>query len=214
MRLRVLGNLAAAAVIAAAAAVPLTAGTALAETCVDLPGTPGATIEVGSQQVRVPATSGVGVCIEPGGLPGLPRIETDATSTSVVLGGGSSTSGYVLVRYTLDADYRELRVPIPGGGGGSDTCLASVGTPARAGCLVKVSVDDLQTLPPPPTLPPVSPEPLPTVSPEPLPTVPPILDEICTRPTGCVPPPLEDPVYFVEWLCSKIHPAFACHIAQ
>jgi hypothetical protein len=202
MRLRVLGNLAVAGVIVAAAAVPLTAGTALAETCVDLPGTTGATIEVAGQEVRVPSTSGVAVCVEPGGLPGIPRIESDGTSTSVVLDGGSSTSGYVLVRYALDGDARELRVPIPGGGGGSDTCLASVGAPARADCLVKVSVDDIPTPPPTPTLPPVSPEPLPTV--------PPLPDDICTRPTGCVPPVLDDPVGFVQWVCTKIHPALVC----
>lgn len=175
MRLRVLGHVAVTAAIAAAAAVPLTAGTAQAESCVTLPGTTGATIEVGSQQIRVPSTSGVGVCLEPGGLPGIPRVETVGTATSVILAGGSSTSGYVAVRYTLDGNPSEWRVPIPGGGGGSDTCLASVGTPARSDCLVKVSVDQL------PTVPPVSPEPLPTVSPEPLPTIEPIGDVWCNN---------------------------------
>ncbi|MDQ3915926.1 MAG: hypothetical protein M3323_11480 [Actinomycetota bacterium] len=180
-----LGNLAVLGVIAAAAAVPLTAGTAQAESCVTLPGTTGATIEAAGQKVRVPSTSGVGACVEPGGLPGLPRVDSGGTATSVVLGAGSSASGYVVVRYTLDGSPSEVRVPIPGGGGGSETCLASVGAPARADCLVKVSVDEIPTLPPTPTLPPVSPEPLPTVSPEPLPTVPPIGDPWCNE-TYCI----------------------------
>ncbi len=192
MRLRVLGHLAVTAAIAAAVAVPLTAGTAQAESCVTLPGTTGATIEAGGQQIRVPATSGVGVCLEPGGLPGLPRVDTGGTATSVVLGAGSSTSGYVAVRYTLDGNPNELRVPIPGGGGGAETCLASVGAPARSDCLVKVSVDEL------PTVPPVSPEPLPTVSPEPLPTLPPIDDPICND-TYCI-QLLDDP-WCNQWYC-------------
>jgi hypothetical protein len=187
--MRVLGHLAATAAIAAAVAVPLTAGTAQAESCVTLPGTTGATIEALGQQIRVPATSGVGVCVEPGGLPGLPRVDTSGTATSVVLGAGSSASGYVAVRYTLDGNANEVRAPIPGGGGGSETCLASVGAPARADCLVKVSVDQIPTLPPTPTLPPVSPEPLPT-----LPPIEPIDDVWCNQ-YYCInrPPILDDP---------------------
>ncbi|MDQ4025325.1 MAG: hypothetical protein M3217_07530 [Actinomycetota bacterium] len=206
MRLRVLGHLAVTGAIAAAVAVPLTAGTAQAESCVTLPGTTGATIEAGGQTIRVPATSGVAVCVEPGGLPGLPRVETGGTATSVILGAGSSSSGYVAVRYTLDGNSNEISVPIPGGGGGSERCLASVGSPARWDCDVKVSVDELPTLPPTPTLPPVSPEPLPTL--------PPIQDPLCND-MYCIQPIdpwcnqwycLSDPPPIIEPICLRRPP--------
>lgn len=195
------------------------AGPARAETCVPLPPTTGITIEVAGQEVRVPSTSGVAVCVEPGGLPGLPRVDHGPTSTDVILvGGGSGAGGYVVVRYTLDGAPGEHRVSIPGTGPGSDLCAASIGVATRADCLAKVTfdddiLDDIPTLPPTPTVPPVptipplptvppvptvSPEPLPTVSPEPLPTVSP--EPIClSRPPLCVPPGGEiDPVALVE----------------
>ncbi|HEX2195829.1 MAG TPA: hypothetical protein VHJ76_02795 [Actinomycetota bacterium] len=150
-------------------------GAARAESCVTLPGTTGATIEVGGQEIRVPATSGVAACIEPGGLPGLPRVDTGGGTVSIVLGAGSSTDGYVAVRYTLDGNSDEIRVPIPGGGGGSETCLASVGEVVREDCLVEVSVDDIPTPPPTPTVPPP-----PTLPPTPEP------DPFCHRST-CIP---------------------------
>ncbi len=147
-------------------------GPARAENCVTLPGTTGATIEAGGQEIRVPATSGIAACVEPGGLPGLPRVDTAGGTVSIVLGAGSSTEGYVAVRYTLDGSPNEIRVPIPGVGGGSETCLASVGEIARPDCLVKVSVDDIPSPPPTPTVPPLPPTPTP--------------DPFCHRST-CVP---------------------------
>lgn len=188
----------------AAAAVGTTllvASPAHAESCVTLPPITGVTLEVAGQEVRVPATSGVAVCVEPGGLPGLPRIDQGPTSTDVILvGGGSGTAGYVAVRYTLDGSATEHRVPIPGTGPGSDVCAASVGTDTRDDCLVKATFDDdvIPTLPPTPTVPPVpsippipTVPPLPTVSPEPLPTVPPVEtpspDPFCPVRNACLP---------------------------
>ncbi len=182
--------------LAVVGAVLAGATAARAESCVELPPTTGATITVAGQEIRVPATSGVAACVELGGLPGLPRVDSDSGATSIVLEGGSGASGYVAVRYTLDGSPNEIRVPIPGGGGGSERCLASVGEFPRTDCLVKVKIDDI---PDPgeiiPTLPPVSPEPLPTVSPEP----------ICTRPTGCLPP--DDPVM---WVCNRFPELLSC----
>ncbi|HEX2293904.1 MAG TPA: hypothetical protein VHN37_01195 [Actinomycetota bacterium] len=179
----------------------LVAGPAHAESCVSLPSTTGVTIEVAGQEVRVPATSGVAVCIELGGLPGLPRVDQRSTSTDVILvGGGSGGAGYVAVRYTIDGAATEHRAPIPGTGPGSDVCAVSVGLDTRDDCLVKVTFDDevIPSLPPTPTVPPVptlppipTVPPLPTVSPEPLPTVPPVEtpppDPFCPARDVCVP---------------------------
>lgn len=173
------------------------AGPASAESCATLPSTTGATIEIAGQKVRVPSTSGVAVCVEPGGLPGFPRVDSGNGVVSIVVGSGSSTSGYVAVRYTLDGAPNEQRVPIPGTGNSGEICAASVGEPARADCLVKVSIDDIPDIPPVPTVPPIptlppipTVPPLPTVSPEPLPTVPPVEtpppDEFCLTPSVCV----------------------------
>ena len=187
----------------AVATTLLVASPARAESCLTLPPTSGVTIEVAGQKVRVPATSGVAVCLELGGLPGLPRVDQGPTSTDLILvGGGSGTAGYVAVRYTLDGTATEHRTPIPGTGPGSDVCAASVGIDTRDDCVVKVTFDDdiIPTIPPTPTVPPVptvppiptvpplptvSPEPLPTVSPEPLPTPEP--DPYCMFGTVCVP---------------------------
>ncbi len=211
MRLRVLGRLLVAGVIVAAAAVPLTA--ARAETCVPLPGgSPGATIHVGDEEVTVPAISGISVCVESPGLPGIPWVSTEGCGSpcaSVVVTGGSSTDGYVVVKYSADGAPQEVRAPIPGlGGGGGEVCYAGVGVPARADCFVRIDLRDVPTPPPTPTVPPVSPEPLPTVSPEPLPTI----EPICTsRPRLCVPPDGEiDVIQFVKDVCNSIHPALVC----
>lgn len=176
----------------------IVAGPASAESCVTLPGTTGATIEIAGEEIRVPATSGVAVCVEPGGLPGFPRVDSGGGVISVVVGGGSSTAGYVAVRYTLDGASNEQRVPIPGTGNPGEICAASIGEPARADCLVKVSIDDIPDIPPVPTVPPVpsippipTVPPLPTVSPEPLPTIPPVEtpppDPFCPARNVCVP---------------------------
>lgn len=196
-------TIAGAVAAAAVAGNMLFASPAHAESCISLPATTGITIEVAGEEVRVPSTSGVAVCVELGGLPGLPRVDQGATSTDVIIvGGGSGSGGYVAVRYTLDGASTEHRAPIPGTGPGSDICAASVGIDTRDDCLAKVTFDDdiIPTLPPTPTMPPVptippiptvpplptvSPEPLPTVSPEPLPTPEP--DPYCPLIDICVP---------------------------
>ncbi|MDQ3915924.1 MAG: hypothetical protein M3323_11470 [Actinomycetota bacterium] len=180
---------------------------AKAETCVSLPPTTGATIEAAGQKVRVPATSGVAACVEPGGLPGLPRVDSGGGTVSIVLGAGSTASGYVVVRYTLDGSPNQISVPIPGGGGGSETCLASVGEIARPDCLVKVSIDDI---PDPPPTPSPSIPPIPPVSPEP----------ICFSFGLCIPPSsgdikdlindLRDPV---GYLCWKLQEILVCNVS-
>ncbi|MDQ3915925.1 MAG: hypothetical protein M3323_11475 [Actinomycetota bacterium] len=186
--------------LAVVGAVLAAATAARAETCVELPGTTGATIIVAGQEIRVPSTSGVAVCVEPGGLPGLPRVDSSSSATTIVLEGGSGASGYVAVRYTLDGSPNQISVPIPGGGGGSERCLASVGEWPRTDCLASVKIDDIPDPGPLPTLPPVSPEPLPTVSPEP----------ICTKPTGCVPGDPIDPIALVQWVCGRFPELLAC----
>jgi hypothetical protein len=206
MRLRALGHLAVGGLIVAAAAVPLTSKTAHAETCVPLGGTPGATIHVGDESVTVPSTSGIAVCVEPAGLPGIPWVSTDGCGSpcaSVIVTGGSGGDGYVAVRYTVEGSPQEVRVPIPGGGGGTEVCYAGVGAPARADCFVRIDIHPGGTPSPIPTLPPVSPEPLPTIDPTPT------IEPICTRPTGCIPEDF-DPIAFVQWVCSQIHEALAC----
>lgn len=202
----------------------LVASPARAESCLTLPSTTGVTLEVAGQEVRIPATSGVAVCVEPGGLPGLPRVDQGGASTDVILvGGGSGTSGYVAVRYTLDGAPTEHRVPIPGTGPGSDICLASIGTDTRDDCLVKATFDDdiiptippTPTVPPTPTLPPIpTAPPLPTLPPTPtvppVPTVPPIPtvpptpspEPICISrpPRLCVPPEVDLEQLIAEWV--------------
>ena len=176
----------------------LIASPAHAETCVPLPPTTGATLEVAGQEVRIPSTSGVAVCVEPGGLPGLPRVHQGPTSIDVVVGAGSGGAGYVAVRYTVDGSATEHRVPIPGTGPGSEVCAASVGTDTRDDCLAKLTTDDditdiIPTVPPTPTLPPtptVPPTPTlpPTPTVPPTPTLPPTPepDPFCHRST-CIP---------------------------
>ena len=180
MKRRSIAGLLAAAIVGTTL---LVASPARAESCLTLPATTGITIEVAGQEVRVPSTSGVAVCIELGGLPGLPRVDQGGSTDVILVGGGSGSAGYVAVRYTVDGAATEHRAPIPGTGPGSDICLASIGTDTRDDCLAKVTFDDeiIPTLPPTPTVPPIptippipTVPPLPTVSPEPLPTVPPL----------------------------------------
>lgn len=160
--------IAAVVVAVVGAATFLVASPALAETCLPLPPTTGATLEVVGQDIRIPATSGVAVCVEPGGLPGTPRVDSDAGATSLVVSGGSNTPGHVLVRYSIDGVPAEQRVPIPGTGPGTETCIASVGEAPRDDCLLfELTIDDVPTIPPTPTT-----GPPPTVSP--VPTVPPL----------------------------------------
>jgi hypothetical protein len=211
-----------AAVLAAAitGATFIIASPAHAETCLTLPATTGVTIELAGQEVRVPSTSGVAVCVEPGGLPGLPRVNQGSTSTDVVLGGGSGSGGYVSVRYTIDGASTDHRAPIPGTGPGNDVCVASVGTDTRDDCLAKVTFDDddiIPTLPPTPTVPPVptvSPGPLPTLPPTPtvppvptvppLPTLPPIPEDVCAGPRICLSTLPEEIPFIIERVIQQV----------
>lgn len=231
---KVLAQLVVVAAVGSVIAIP---GPAHAEECITVPiGSPGVTIEAGGQSHRIPALASASVCYQLSGLPGIPWVRMEYGGASVVITGGSSDSGHVAFRYVADGVTNEVKITIPPlGSGGGERCLVGVGSPsARPDCEVKIHVDDvdptpLPTLPPTPspeplpTLPPtptVSPEPLPTLpptpSPEPLPTLPPIPEEICTRPTGCVPPTfppiLDDPGYFVAWLCAQIDPRLQCHV--
>ncbi len=179
--------LATALVLAAVAGVIAAPGTARAETCVPVPvSTIGVTIEVGDEDIRVPAISGVAVCAEIPGTPGIPWVNLEPNGgVSVVITAGSSNPGWVVLKYSTDGAPQELRVAIPGTGGGTETCLVGVGFPARADCTVKISPDPLVTPSPLPTVPPV-----PTVPP--LPTVPPVptLPPIPTPPPTPTPDPL------------------------
>jgi hypothetical protein len=161
------------------------------------------TIEAGGQQVRVPSISAINVCTEPAGLPGIPWVSTSGCGSpcaSVIITSGSGSSGYVVVRYTSDGAPQEVKVPIPGTGGGSEVCLAGVGAPARADCLVKISVDNLPTPPPTPTVPPVSPEPLPTLPPTPDPD-PFCVGRVCVPYGGSI---LQEPYDTVQRLVSDL----------
>lgn len=164
--------------VAAIAGLMVLPGTAQAQSCVPVPvTTTGVTIEGGGEEIRVPAVSGVAVCYDLPGTPGIPWVETEpGGGVSVVITGSSGGEGYVSLRYTTDGAPNELRVPLLGTDGSAETCLVGVGFPARSDCAFKISPDN----DPVPTLPPVTPPPTPTVEPEPLPTIPPI-NEICAQ---------------------------------
>lgn len=184
------------AAVAGAVAVP---GGARAETCVPIPvSTTGITIEVGGEVIRAPSVSGVSACYQAPGTPGIPWVETGTNGgVSVLITAGSSTGGYVVLKYVADAVAHEVRAPVPGTGGGAERCLVGVGFPARTDCLVKVSPDN------PVTPPPVSPPPIPTAGPlptaPPVPTVPPV-------PSPTPPPPVDDEVERVKLLAQHVMP--------
>ena len=176
---RAVARLVVAGGVLAALIVP---STAQAESCTPVPvNTTGITVEVAGEKVRVPAISGVAICTENSGLPGLPAVSTAPgdgcleACVSVLLRGGSADDGYVAVRYSLDGSPAAVSIPLPGAGsGGTDTCVLGIGAPsARADCLAKVSLDDAPTAPPTPTLPP-------TPTAPPTPTVEPI-DPLCNE---------------------------------
>jgi hypothetical protein len=175
---RVLAQVLLAGGIAALLVIPTAAK---AESCVPIPGSvTGVTIEAAGEEIRVPAVSSMAVCYELAGVPGIPWVETEpGGGASVLITGSSGNDGYVVFRYATDGSPSQVGVPIPGTGGGAEQCLVGVGAPARSDCEVKVSIDEI------PTLPPVSPPPTPTLPPTP--TVPP-------RPTPTAPPtPEVDP---------------------
>ncbi len=62
----------------------------------------------------------------------------------IVYQSGAS-DGYVAARGTADGAAWETRVPIPGvgGGGSGETCVFSIGAPARHDCEFKVSFDEV-----------------------------------------------------------------------
>lgn len=168
-----------------------------AQSCTPIPvSTTGLTIEAAGQTVRVPSLSGLQVCTAGSGLPGIPWVSTStgngcySSCVNVLITGGSSTNGYIELRYVVDGSSRSITVPVPGGGGGSETCLVGVGAPARSDCLAKVSIDSPPTIPPIPTTGPLpTMGPVPTVGP--LPTVEPVWtpepDPHCVRPGVCLP---------------------------
>lgn len=177
---RVFGLAVAAACVAGAVVFP---STAQAQSCVPLPvSSTGITIEGAGEEVRVPSVSGVAVCYVLPGTTGIPWVQTEpGGGVSVLITGSSSGSGYVSLRYTTDGSANELKAPVPGTGGGSETCLVGVGFPARSDCAFKVSPDNdpVPTLPPIPTTPPVPTKP-------PTPTVPPVPDDVCATATICL----------------------------
>ena len=184
-----------AAVVAAAAVagVLVLPNAARAQSCTPVPvSTTGITIEGAGREVRVPAVSGVAVCVDTPGTPGLPWVQTEpGGGFSVLLRGSAGGDGHVTLTYSLDGAPNSITVPIPGTDGSSETCLVGVGFPARDDCAFKISPDNN----PIPTVPPVSPPPIPTVPPiptaAPLPTRPPIptlppIPNVCVNPRLCV----------------------------
>lgn len=180
---RVLGVAVAVLAVAGLVALP---GAAQAQSCTPVPvSSTGITIEAAGREVRVPSVTGVAVCADTPGTPGIPWVETEpGGGVSVLLTGSSGGEGSVSLRYSADGVPNEIRVPIPGTDGSSETCLVGVGFPARDDCLFKVSPDN----DPIPTLPPVDPSipPIPTVEPTTLPTVPPVPEDPCVQPRLCV----------------------------
>lgn len=200
---RALGLVVAVAAIAGLMVLP---GTAQAQSCVPVPlSTTGITIEGAGREVRVPSVSGVAVCYDIPGTTGIPWVQTEpGGGVSVLITGSSGGDGSVSLRYTADGVPSEIGVPLPGSGGGGETCLVGVGFPARSDCAFKISPDN----DPIPTLPPVTPPPTPTVEPEPIPTIPPI-NEICAQ-RICV----EDIPVIIERLPGAIDRLIATVIAR
>lgn len=177
---RVLGVAVAVAAVAGLVVLP---GTAQAQSCTPVPvSTTGITIEGAGREVRVPSVSGVAVCLDSPGTPGLPWVQTEpGGGVSVLLRGSSGGDGSVSLRYTADGIPNEIRVPIPGTNGSGETCLVGVGFPARDDCAFKISPDNdpIPTAPPTPTVPPVPTSP-------PLPTVPPVPEDVCPTVKICL----------------------------
>ncbi len=131
-----------AAVVTGAIASPTAA---FAESCLSLPvSTTGLTISGGGQEVRVPAYSDLQVCLQLPGVVGTPRVESSGGATSVIVYQSGASDGYVAARGTADGAAWETRVPVPGvgGGGSGETCVFSIGAPARHDCEFKISFDE------------------------------------------------------------------------
>jgi hypothetical protein len=161
---------------------------AQAQSCTPVPlSTTGITIEGAGHEVRVPSVSGVAVCLDSPGTPGIPWVQTEpGGGVSVLIRGSAGGDGSVSLRYTADGVPNEISVPLPGTGGSAETCLVGVGFPARSDCAFKISPDSnpVPTVPPIPTAPPIpTVPPLPTASP--VPTLPPV-DNVCVNPRLCV----------------------------
>ena len=177
---------------------------AQAATCTPIPGsTTGVTIEAAGQEVRVPSLSGLTLCYEGAGLIGLPRVDGGygCEVACLVLGSGSGTDGYVRLYYSVDGSASSIGAPIPGGGGGSESCLLGIGLPARSDCLIKVSPDEIPDPPPIPPIPPVPP-------------IPPIPDQVCVSSLReCIPLTVDGLRYFVNEFCNNnSNEILACEI--
>lgn len=133
--------------IVSAVVVP---GTAQAEECVGIPvGTPGATLDAGGQEIRIPALGGPAICVEAsvGGI-GMPSVSfapsgnCDPCYSVVQRGSSGENGGYVALRWSVENEIEEIRVPLGGTSPTPERCLVSVGAPeARTDCEVRLSLD-------------------------------------------------------------------------
>jgi hypothetical protein len=120
-----------------------------AATCVNVPGsTPGTNLTIAGDDYRVPAVSGISVCVGDGAVP-LVGVETSggyctAACLAIVTRGGDVDSGGVTISYRLDG-VTTTRTVDPGGVPGlGDSCLLGVGSPQapRSDCFFAVEPDE------------------------------------------------------------------------
>lgn len=123
---------------------------AQAATCVSVPvSTIGTDVSLLGDRYRVPAVSGIRVCADGASTP-LVAVETSGGSCSsgclsVLLQGNDTDAGAVTIYYSTDGTSHSETVNPGGAGGGSDTCLLSVGSPDAPypNCAVAIGPDGL-----------------------------------------------------------------------
>ncbi|HYP23517.1 MAG TPA: DUF3618 domain-containing protein [Actinomycetota bacterium] len=124
---------------------------AQAATCQSVPGsTTGLDLSVAGQQRRVPAISGITVCVDSPVIP-LVTVSTSGNGNctvgclSVLSSGGDFDTGAVTLSYREDGSTRSQTVSGGSLGGPDGSCLLSVGAPDAPypTCFVALGIDDL-----------------------------------------------------------------------
>ncbi|MDQ3953597.1 MAG: hypothetical protein M3279_11655 [Actinomycetota bacterium] len=131
---------------------------AQAQGCTSVPGSvPGTDVTILGQQHRIPTISNITVCAGTSSAP-LIAVETSGNGycstacLSVLLQGDEADAGAVTISYREDGTTRTRSVDPGGVGGGSDSCLLSVGSPDAPypSCAVAIGPDGLPGIPPVP----------------------------------------------------------------
>jgi hypothetical protein len=129
----------------------VTAAPAQAATCTSVPGSvTGTDVTILGDRYRVPSISNIQVCTDGASAP-LVGVETSGNGycssacLSVLLQGDDTDAGAVTISYREDGSTRSHTVDPGGTGGGSDTCLLSVGSPEAPypSCALALGPDEL-----------------------------------------------------------------------